>query len=542
MKYEFKHDPWDHQRRALAESWNKPYWSLLFEYGCGKTKVVIDTAGINFEVTKEIDALLVIAPNNVHSQWINEQVPEHLPDRIPRIARIWTGSRSKKYERSLQEMWDAKNSDKLKIFSMNIEALQSSPRAKAVAVNFLKAFKTLLVVDESTRIKTPGAKRTKFVVNRLSNLAVMRRTLTGNEVTRSPFDVYAPYRFLDNGFWKNIKNYHVFQNRYAEFKQQRFYKKDVAVSGWRCPKCSDNPTKIKFERMSGRVFAACGSCSGIIQTDMLPYKAKRMAQSGGSQEFKKVIGYKHLDELVKITQTCSSLVRKSDCMDLPEKIYQPIYTEMNDEQKRVYSELKKSLYTEYEGAELEVVHKVALRTRFRQIVGGYFPETGEQIGTNNPKLDRVLYDLEDIDTNSPIIIWASFTAEIEGLYKRMCKEVDGNVVAFYGTTPKPERSRIIQEFKDGKIDYFIANPAVAGTGLNLQRAYINYYFSNTDRSEDRWQSEDRTHRGGQKNTCLYKDVYIKGTIDDVIKKSNEEKKDIAEYFKSNRIEDFLEEV
>lgn len=550
MTYEFKTEPWKHQRKALTDSWDKPFWSLLFEYGCGKTKVIVDTAGINFEITKAIDALFIIAPNEVHAQWCDEQIPEHLPDRIPYISRIWTSNNSKKYKKTLEEFWSDKNKDKLKVLALNVEALQSSERARNLAVHFLQSFKTLLAVDESTRIKTPGAKRSKFIVNRLSKLAVMRRTLTGNEVTRSPFDVYMPYRFLREDFWGQTKNFHVFQHRYGEFKKQRFYKKDVKVKNWDCPKCPDplpgfpvKPVeKINLKRLSGRVFPTCPNCNSVIPVEKIPANARKIVKAGGNIEFGQIIGYKKIDELVAKTSACSTLVRKEDCMDLPPKIYQPIYAELNSEQVRTYSELKKTMFTEYQGVELEVLHKIALRTRFRQIVGGFFPETGEQIGKVNPKIERVLYDLEDIDCAAPIIIWASFTAEIEGLYKRFRKEYDGVVVPFYGATPKPDRKRIIQDFKAGEIDFFIANPSVAGTGLNLQRAYINYYYSTDDNSENRWQSEDRTHRGGQTETCLYKDVYCKGTIDDVIKKATESKKDIAEYFKSQRIEDFMDNV
>lgn len=550
MTYEFKTEPWKHQRKTLTDSWDKLYWALLFEYGCGKTKVVIDTAGINFEITKAIDALFIIAPNNVHAQWVDEQVPEHLPERIPTVQRVWTGSNSKKFKRSLEDFWLPNNEDKLKIFAMNVEALQSSERARSVAVHFLKSFQTLLAVDESTRIKTPGAKRAKFIVNRLSKLAYMRRTLTGNEVTRSPFDVYMPYKFLETDFWKGQYNFHTFQHRYASFKKQRFYRKDVKVKDWDCPKCPvplpgfEIPPieKIDLKRMGGKVFPTCPECNSVIPENKLPTKVKRIVKAGGNVEFSQPIGYKNLDELKARIAECSSLVRKEDCMDLPPKIYQPIYTEMNDEQIRVYQELKKNLYTEYHGVELEVLHKVALRTRFRQIVGGFFPTTGEMIGNNNPKVDALMYDLEDINCSDPLIVWASFTAEIEQLEKVFKREYDGRVVSFYGETPKPDRKQIIQDFKSGNIDYFIANPSVAGTGLNLQRAYINYYFSNSDNAEDRWQSEDRTHRGGQTEPVLIKDIFIRGTIDDVQKKSNTEKKTMAEYFKSDRIEDFLELV
>jgi len=540
MKYEFKMEPWDHQRKALTESWDKEYWALLLEYGCGKTKVILDTVGINFEITKKIEALFVIAPNNVHAQWIDEQIPEHLPDRIEHIDRIWTGSTSKKYKKSLEDFWLPKNENKLKIFSLNVEALQSSERARNMAVHFLQSFQTLLAIDESTRIKTPGAKRAKFVVNRLSKLATMRRTLTGNEVTRSPFDVYMPYKFLKEDFWAPLPNSHIFQHRYGEYKKRVFFKKDIKVKDWSCPECKKSPDKINFKRMSGRAFATCNICNKVIQPDRLPANAKKITKAGGKNEFSQVVGYKNLDELRAKTVSCSTLVRKKDCMDLPPLMSVPVITKMNSEQTRIYKELKNELFTIYKDEELVVENKVALMVRFQQIVGGFFPETEEQIGDTNPKMDALVYDLEDIDDPSPIIVWARFTAEIRGIAIRLKKEYPKKVVeTFYGETKKGDRKDAIARFKAGKIDYFVANPAVAGTGLNLQRSHISYYYSNSFNFEDRDQSESRIHRGGQEFPCLLKDIFIPGTIDDTVKKANKTKQDLANFFKEDRIEDLV---
>lgn len=547
--YEFKTEPWEHQRAALLATWNKTYHALLMGYGTGKTKVVIDNAGILFE-RGEISALFIIAPNEVHEQWIDEQIPMHLPDRIERIQRIWTGATSEKFKRSLTQFWEPYNKDKLKVFSMNVEALQISSRAKNFAIRFLTSFRTMLVVDESTRIKTPGAKRTMFIINQLAPLATYKRTLTGNEVTRSPFDVYSPYRFLRRDFWTGIPNNHIFQHHFGAWKKNKFQKKDVVVKDIQCPHCLEKPGKILLKRQSGVIFPCCELCNGIIREKEkgkdntmrveYPKNLKKLLQNDGLAEYPTLIKYRRLDELKARTSAHSFLVRKRDCMDLPPKIYQPIYTKMNSEQTRLYKELKRDLVTEYNGEPLTVLNKIALSVRFQQIVGGFFPDTEEQIGDTNPKIDRLLYDLEDIDSGDPIIVWSCFVAEIKGIAKRL-KDVypERRVVTFYGDTPKPERKAIIEAFKAGKIDFFVANPMVAGTGLNLQRAHLNYYYSNTNNAEDRWQSEDRTNRGGQTKACLYKDIFIKGTVDDTIKRGNEEKKSLAEYFKTERMEDLV---
>lgn len=538
--YIFKNEPWVHQRKALEVSWNKTYFALLMDYGTGKTKVIIDNAGILFEQKGAIDALFIIAPNNVHKQWVLEQIPEHLPERIPRICRVWTGEDTIKFKKSLEDFWSDRNKNKLKIFSINVEAFQSSIRAQTFSKNFLKAFRSMLVIDESTRIKTPGTKRTTFIINNLSKIAPYRRTLTGNEITRSPFDIYSPYLFLSDSFWDPIPNYHIFTHKYAEWKKNFTFRKNIKVKDFHCPECRKYLETINIKRMEGFVFAVCSLCNQVLKIGGLPSKVRKLVESGGKFEYPTLLKYRNLDELRQKISSHSFQVRKEDCMDLPPKVYSPIYTEMNEEQKRIYKELKDNLFTVYQESELTVPNKIALTTRFQQIVGGFFPETNKQIGENNPKIDRLIYDLEDIDTPDPIIIWARFVIEIQEIAKRLKQEYPGKrIVTFYGETKKQDRAQIIEDFKNGQVDFFVANTMVAGTGLNLQRAYLQYYYSNSFMAEDRWQSEDRSHRGGQTHTCLYKDIWIKGTVDDTVMKANSTKKNLAEFFKDHSIKELV---
>lgn len=534
-KYKFKTQPWKHQREALIASWDKEYFALLCDYGTGKTKIIIDTAGILYEQNM-LSALFIIAPNEIHERWLSEQIPQHLPDRIQHIKVAWTGATTKKFKESLERFWQKKYENYLKIFSINIESLQSSKRAKNFSKNFLASFPSLLAIDESTRIKSSSAKRTQFIINHLSELAKYRRTLTGNEVTRSPFDVYSPYRFLKRSFWlPSLPDYHTFKHRYGKWKTNFTYRKSAKLKKpFTCPSCRAAIHEIKIEMG----FGICPACRGVIR-EGLPEKVQKLIDNNGKFEYPKIIGYHNLEELRKKTQAHSYLIRKEECMDLPPKIYQPLYTEMNDEQRRIYKELKKQLATEYQGAELSVPNKIALTMRFQQIVGGFFPETGAPIGDINPKLERLLYDLEDIDTADPIIIWSRFTAELQAIAAELRKNYDKKVALYYGDTPKPERQKIISGFQEGKYGFFVANPQTAGTGLNLQRAYIHYYYSNSFNSEDRWQSEDRSHRGEQKNTCLYKDIFIKGTVDDTIKEANDKKKKLADFFRTRNLEEVV---
>ena len=79
----------------------------------------------------------------------------------------------------------------------------------------------------------------------------------------------------------------------------------------------------------------------------------------------------------------------------------------------------------------------------------------------------------------------------------------------------------------GRPKFFVANPATAGFGLNLQVANTVIYYSNSYNLEHRLQSEDRCHRIGQKKNVHYIDITTLGTVDNKIIKSLKAKKDIA---------------
>ena len=62
--YQFKTEPFEHQRKVLQDSWSAKYYAYFMEMGTGKTKVAIDNMGVLFE-QGEIKAALVVAPKGV---------------------------------------------------------------------------------------------------------------------------------------------------------------------------------------------------------------------------------------------------------------------------------------------------------------------------------------------------------------------------------------------------------------------------------------------------------------------------------------------
>ena len=50
--YEFKSEPYQHQLETLQESYHRNLFALFLEMGLGKSKILLDNAGILFEEGK----------------------------------------------------------------------------------------------------------------------------------------------------------------------------------------------------------------------------------------------------------------------------------------------------------------------------------------------------------------------------------------------------------------------------------------------------------------------------------------------------------
>ena len=206
--FAFKTKPFDHQKKSFYISRDKKVFGLLMEQGTGKTKVCIDNATYLYG-KGEITALIIIAPNGVHRNWLRE-IETHLPDWCEYKSVYYRAGMNKKEVEKFEEVLAAK--DCLKIFTFNVEAF-TSPKAVNWMERAILSNQTMLVVDESTRIKTPGAKRTKMIIKFGKN-AKYRRILTGTPITKNAADVYSQFKFLDSQIL-GYDSFYSFRNRYC---------------------------------------------------------------------------------------------------------------------------------------------------------------------------------------------------------------------------------------------------------------------------------------------------------------------------------------
>ena len=362
---------------------------------------------------------------------------------------------------------------KLNIFLMNVEAF-SHDSGKKIAEKLLKAYgsKGCMVVDESTTIKNRTAIRTKNII-KLGRKAKYRRILTGSPITKSPLDLYSQADFLGNDLLKCSDNFYVFQSTYCILR--------------------------KITNSSGRAFNLA-------------------------------VGFKDLGRLEKIIKSFSFRVRKKDCLDLPDKVYQKRIITLGPKQRKIYDHLKENARIIIEDKKVEFNTKITEIIKLLQVTAGFLKtEEGDIEEFENAKMKELLNVLEE--TEGKVIIWANWVHSLQMIISQIKKKYgDESVVAIYGAIPGQEREEAVDKFQKNKeTRFFVSNPQTGGYGLTLTEANTVVYFSNNYNLEQRQQSEDRAHRIGQKNKVLYIDLVAEKTIDEsVIRALNQKIKLSAE--------------
>jgi len=480
VKYKQKTKSYDHQTECLNLSWDRKAFGIFLEQGLGKTKIALDTAGLLFAAGR-IDGVLVVAPKVVYRNWPRVEIPIHLGCDYKVLE--WDPGKAKtdRWRKAWKELLKSKD---LAIFCINVEAFSNRGQAFDAAEKFLLERKSLMVVDESSRIKNPTSQRTRRVIL-LGKRAKFRRAMTGTPVTQTPFDLFAQFRFLDPSVL-GFTSFYGFKHQYGVFEKQ-------------------------YTRAAG-----------------------------ASRAYEELVKYVRLDELKSKIQNHSYRKTKAECLDIPDKIYQRVAVEMTPEQKKMYADLMKDGEIVFDSFEVLANLQIVRLLRCQQILGGFVPATvtiqeGEvdldaievaytpgkievkPVPGGNPKLDALI-DLVSEDYPGKAIIWARFRTEIEAITVGL-KEKFGSeaVVELHGGIVGDKRDFNVQAFQEDVRVRFLVGQQQSGIGVTLTAAETVFYYSNTFSYEQRYQSEDRAHRIGTKHSVTYVDLECAGTVDERIR-------------------------
>ena len=415
--YKFKTEPYEHQKDALKKCWNKEAFAIFAEMGTGKTKIALDNACILYNKGK-IDRLLVVAPKGTYMNWVDQEIPTHIPDYIEREVLAWKPSNSEKYKAELRKFREFDY--KLKIFVMNVEALSTVKGLKQAELFLIG--KSMMIVDESTTIKNPQAKRTKNILA-LAKESKYRRILTGSPVTQSPMDLWAQMDFLDPEILGQ-SSFYAFRTKYA-----------VMITA---------------------------------------------TAAGGTHKYQKIVKFRNLKQLGQAVSPHSYRILKKDCLDLPEKSFVKREVELSDEQKQAYAEMKVNATTMLKGQSATALNVLTQLIRLHQITCGHMKtDDGEIINLKNSRLNELMQILGE--TTGKVIIWANYVHDILNI-ERAIKDEYGSTsyCTYYGATKSEDRQKCIKKFQEpsNPVRFFIGNTQTGGYGITLTEASTVIYYSN----------------------------------------------------------------
>ena len=241
---------------------------------------------------------------------------------------------------------------------------------------------------------------------------------------------------------------------------------------------------------------------------------------------KKIIGYTKTDVLMDKVRPYCDVIRKSDMKDLPLKSYQIREVQASREQREICKSLRNHLRLVMGDKDNKMKNVLEAMLRAQQVAGG-FDDEGNPL-SSNPKMKELLELLEDFDGKA--VIWARFLPEIEAIRAALNAEYPGSVMVMTGNTPQESRQSMVDTFQKSNIlRFFVSNHTVGGAGITLTSATLAVYYSNTFNLEDRLQSEDRIHRIGQTNPCMYVDISSDLAVDKSLIESIARKSSLANF-------------
>ena len=240
-----------------------------------------------------------------------------------------------------------------------------------------------------------------------------------------------------------------------------------------------------------------------------------------------ITGYKNLDLLKDELDSCS-LRRTFDMIsnDMPEKIIEVEYVEMDDKHRKFYEEVKNGVKDEVDKVNLNSSNLLALTTRLRQA-----SSAPGVLSSNPPDSSKILrcVDLvkELIEQNEKVVILANFK---ESVYDLARKLENYNPLINTGDQTEDQISKNIDKFQnDSKYKIFIGTHSRIGTGITLNSARYLICIDTPWTWASFDQSACRIYRINNKHSAFIKVLCAVDTIDERIWNILETKKDLSDY-------------
>lgn len=225
-------------------------------------------------------------------------------------------------------------------------------------------------------------------------------------------------------------------------------------------------------------------------------------------------------------------LKKDVLKELPEKLERTVYSVLEGKQKALYlaTALKLKALLEQDGgteSPQERFRILAELTRLRQLCCD--PALCcEGYDGKSAKLETCVDLITGaVEAGHKILVFSQFSSMLEILRNRLRRE-ETACYLLTGSTPKEERSRLVQTFQKDGVPVFLISLKAGGTGLNLTAADLVIHYDPWWNVAVQNQATDRTHRIGQEKQVTVIKLITKQTIEENILKLQEIKRRLAD--------------
>ena len=202
-----------------------------------------------------------------------------------------------------------------------------------------------------------------------------------------------------------------------------------------------------------------------------------------------------------ISDICISM-KARDYLKLKEPLYINRVAKLDKKEYELYKKMERDAVLEIDENDITALNAAAVSNKLLQMSNGaVYTEDREVIRIHDKKLD-VLEELIEEANGEPVLVFYNFKHDRD----RILKKFKGVRIL--------DTDQDIKDWNDGKIKIFLAHPASAGHGLNLQAGgHIVIWFGLNWSLELYQQANARLNRQGQTETVRIYHIIAEGAID-----------------------------
>ncbi len=217
----------------------------------------------------------------------------------------------------------------------------------------------------------------------------------------------------------------------------------------------------------------------------------------------------------RIGDICISLSAK-DYLQLPERIDNVVYIQMDAKARSGYTEFEKKMLLQVDDATLDAGSAAVLTGKLLQYCNGaVYGEDGKAVELHGCKLEA-LKEIVEASQGKPVLVFYNFRHDRERILG-----VLGRGRHRIGELKSPDA---ISRWNNREIDVLLAHPASAAYGLNLQTGGSTIVWFGLNWSLELYQQANaRLYRQGQKDKVIIHHLVAAGCMDERVMEALKEK-------------------